>query len=261
MSRVYFIGAGPGDPELLTLKGARLLADCRAVYAFSPFDQTFADLLVGKELHNPYDYPFAELLAQLQRQRQQGPVAFLVPGDLTFFCPFQALIERLGDDAEVVAGVGTVNTASALLKRTLNLSGTCNRTLIVSPRVLEEQPGSPPLEELAAPGVTLVIYMNHLPLAELVAKLRRGYGSNVAITLVHRLGFAGQEVLDGTLDDIVERSGDRDFFAGSGGGRSALTLVLVGETLQVLIDLRMRSIRFLSASHLPGFCRKRDVLS
>ncbi len=236
MSRVYFVGAGPGDPELLTLKGARLLRECRTVYAFSPFDQTFADLLVGKELCNPYDYPFDGLLAQLQRQRQQGAVAFLVPGDLTFFSPFQALIEHLGDAAEVVPGVSTVNAASALLKRTLNLSGKCSRTLIVSPRVLEEQPGSPSLEELAAPGVTLVIYMNHLPLIELVARLRRGYGKNVAISLVHRLGFPGQEVLNGTLDDIVARCGDRDFFAGRGGRRSGLTLVLVGEALTAAVD-------------------------
>lgn len=236
MNRVYFVGAGPGDPEFLTLKGARLLAASRSVYAFSPFEQSFAELLVGKELCNPYDYSFDGLLTQLQRQRQQGPVAFLVPGDLTFFSPFQALIEHLGAAAEVVPGVSTVNAASALLKRTLNLSGKCSRVLIVSPRVLEEQSGSPSLEELAAPGVTLVIYMNHLPLTELVARLRRGYGENVAISLVHRLGFSGQELLNGTLDDIVTRCGDRDFFTGSGGRRSGLTLVLVGEALTAAVD-------------------------
>jgi precorrin-4/cobalt-precorrin-4 C11-methyltransferase len=236
VSRVYFIGAGPGDPELLTLKGARLLAESRTVYAFSPFDQSFAGLLLGKEICHPFDYSFDGLLTQLQRQRQQGTVVFLVPGDLTFFCPFQALIEHLGETAEVIPGVSTVNAASALLKRTLNLSGKCSHTLIVSPRVLEEQAGSPSLEELAAPGVTLVIYMNHLPLTELVGRLRRGYGKNVAICLVHRLGFSGQEVLNGTLDDIVARCGDRDFFAGSEGRRSGLTLVLVGEALNAAVD-------------------------
>ena len=236
MSRVYFVGAGPGDPDLMTLKGARLLAESRTVYAFSPFDQTFADLLVGKEFCNPFDYSFDGLLTQLQRQRQRGPVVFLVPGDLTFFSPFQALIEHLGDAAQVVPGVSTVNAASALLKRTLNLSGTCNRTLIVSPRVLEEQPGSPSLEELAAPGVTLAIYMNHLPLTELVARLRRGYGENVAISLMHRLGFSGEEVVSGTLDDIVAQCGDRDFFADNGGRRSGLTLVLVGEALTATVN-------------------------
>jgi precorrin-4/cobalt-precorrin-4 C11-methyltransferase len=78
--------------------------------------------------------------------------------------------------------------------------------------------------------------MNHLPLTELVNRLRRGYGNNVAISLVHRLGFSGQEVLNGTLDDIVARCGDRDFFAGSGGRRSGLTLVLVGEALTAAVD-------------------------
>lgn len=236
MNQVYFVGAGPGDPDLLTLKGARLLAESRTVYGFSPFDQTFADLLAGKDFFNPYDYSFDGLLTQLQKQRQQGSVVFLVPGDLTFFSPFQALIEHLGDEAQVVPGVSTVNAASALLKRTLNLSGVCSRTLIVSTRVLEEQPGSPSLEELAAPGTTLVIYMNHLPLTELAARLRRGYGENVPISLVHRLGFSGEEVVNGTLDDIVSLCGGRDFFAGDGRRRSGLTLVLVGEALTAAVD-------------------------
>ncbi len=236
MNPVYFIGAGPGDPELLTLKGARRLANCGTVYIFSPYGESFASLLAGKTLCDPFDYPFAALLARLHRQRQQGPVAFLVPGDQTYFCPFQALIEELGDVAEVVPGVSTVNAASALLKRTLNLSGACSRTLIVSPRVLDEEPGAPSLEDLAGPGVTLVIYMNHLPLADLVARLRRGYGRNVAIALVHRLGFSGQEVVCGTLDDILSRCGGRDFFTGKDGRRSGLTLVLAGDTLSAAVD-------------------------
>ncbi len=236
-SRVYFIGAGPGDPDLLTLKGARLLAGCRTVFAPTPYETTFAALLAGKEILVPFDFYFAELLEQVEARLREGDVAFLVPGDLTFYSPFQALIDPLGERAVAVPGVGTANAAAAWLKKTLDLPGACNRAIIASPRLLAEEPGAPALRELAAPGVTLLLYMNDLPLPELVAELRAGYGRSVPIAILHRLCLPGQEVLTGTLDDIVEKAGGRDFFElGGPKKRPALTLVIAGETLSTRID-------------------------
>ncbi len=232
MNRVYFLGAGPGDPELLTLRAARLLATCPVVYAPTPFETTFADQLQGKHVLIPFDYYFRDLLEQVDRQLRSGSVAFLVPGDLSFYSPFQALVDALGDRAVVVPGVGTANAAAAYLKKTLDLPGVCNRAILASPRTLGDGPGAPTMGALAAPGVTLLIYMNNLPLPELVAQLRAGYGSNVAIAIAHRLGLPGEEVVQGHLDDIVAQVGDRDFFnLNSPDRRPALTLVLVGESL------------------------------
>ncbi|AMV72159.1 precorrin-4 C(11)-methyltransferase [Desulfuromonas carbonis] len=237
MNKVYFIGAGPGDPELLTLRGANLLKGCATVFAIDAFAETFAGLVAGKELRDPFDYPFAELIALLQALAEKAPVAFLVPGDLTFYSPFQALVDGLGDQAEVIPGVGTANAASAALKKTLDLPSICNRTILVSPRTLGDGPDAPTLEALAAPGVTLLIYMNNLPLDELCAQLRRGYGGNVPIALLHRLGLAGETVLVGALDDIAAQVGERDFFNLSGPSRRpALTLVVAGETLASQVD-------------------------
>lgn len=237
MNRVYFIGAGPGDPALLTLKGAALLAECPAVFAPDPFEETFAELLRGKKVLVPFDLYFDELLEKIEDLLREGNVAFLVPGDLTFYAPFQALIDTLGDRTEVVPGVGTANAASAFLKKTLDLPGVCNRAVLASPRTLGNQEGAPTLRELAAPGVTLLIYMNNLPLPELTAQLRAGYGRSVPIAIFHRLGLPGQEVVSGTLDDIVDRVGDRDFFnLGTKNGRPALTLVIAGETLTAKVD-------------------------
>jgi precorrin-4/cobalt-precorrin-4 C11-methyltransferase len=237
MNRVYFIGAGPGDPSLLTLKGASLLARCQAVFAPEPYEVTFAELLAGKTVLVPFDFYFGDLLEMIETFLKSGSVAFLVPGDLTFYAPFQALVDAFGDRSEVVPGVGTANAASAYLKKNLDLPGVCNRAVITSPRILDEEKGAPDLRELAAPGVTLLLYMNHLPLPELASRLRAGYGGNVPIAIAHRLGLPGQEVVTGTLDDIVDRVGDRDFFnLGKKTGRPALTLVIVGETLSAKVD-------------------------
>ncbi|MDH3997613.1 MAG: SAM-dependent methyltransferase [Desulfuromonadales bacterium] len=232
MNQVYFLGAGPGDPELMTLKAAKLLSECPVVYLPPLFDQTFAAYLEGKQILIPFDFYFNELLAQIESQLQHGPVAFLIPGDLTFYSPFQSLVDALGDKALVVPGVGAANAASALLKKTLDLPGVCSRAILASPRTLGDGPDAPTMGDFAAPGVSLLIYMNNLPLHELVAQLRQGYGSDVPMVLAHRVGLPDQEMIVATLDSIVEVVGERDFFnLNSLDRRPALTLLMVGESL------------------------------
>ncbi len=237
MNTVYFIGAGPGDPDYLTLQGARLLAGCRTVFAPTPFETTFAAHLRDKRVLVPFDFYFAELAELVRKSLDAGDVAFLVPGDLTFYAPFQGLVDLFGAQAAVVPGVGTANVASAVLKKTLDLPGVCNRAILASPRTLGDGPEAPTIGQLAAPGVTLLIYMNNIPLPELTAQLRVGYGKNVPIAICHRLGLPGAEVVVGTLDDIAAKVGDRDFFnLTAKTKRPALTLVLVGETLTATVD-------------------------
>lgn len=237
MQLVHFIGAGPGDPEHLTLKGARALERSQTVFAPTPYELTFAALLAGKQVLIPFDFYFAELLERIEAALQDGDVAFLVPGDLTFYSPFQCLIDALGERANVIPGVGTANVAAAMAKKTLDLPGVCNRAILASPRTLGDAPDAPTLAQLASPGVTLLIYMNNLPLDELCRQLRSGYGRAVPIAIFHRLGLPGEEVVQGTLDTIVALVGPRDFFnLNAPDRRPALTLVIVGETLTAQVD-------------------------
>jgi len=240
MNLVSFIGAGPGDPGLLTRRGAERLVAAATVYAPPPFGEVFAADLAGKTLRIPFDFFFQPLLEQIDVDLQAGPVAFLVPGDLTFYAPFQALVSALGERAEVIPGVGTVNAAAAHLKRTLDLPGVSSRTLLASPRTLGDRPDAPRLEELAGPGTTLILYMNNRPLHDLVSELERAYGSaDVPIALLHRLGLDGERVVQGTLGTIVELAGDFDWFNLAGEDRRpALTLVVVGEALAATVDGR-----------------------
>jgi precorrin-4/cobalt-precorrin-4 C11-methyltransferase len=235
--RVYFLGAGPGDPELLTLRAERILRDCPFVYVPPLYGEPFAELLDGKELFIPFEYYFADLMKMISGQLEKASVAFLVPGDLAFYSPFQALVDALGERAEVVPGVGTANAAAALLKKTLDLPGVCSRAILASPRTLGDGPDAPTMGDFAAPGVTLLIYMNNLPLAELVAQLRTGYGKDVPIALAHKVGLPEEELVMATLDTIVDRIGHRDYFnIETPNPRPALTLILVGESLSANAD-------------------------
>ncbi len=234
--RVYFIGAGPGCADLLTLRGSRVLAGCHTVFAPPPYEETMADLLAGKCVEIPFAYRFEDLLRYIEDLLGRGDVAFLVPGDLTFYSPFQPFVDALGERAEVVPGVGTANAAAGFLGKTLDLPDVSSRAIIVSPRTLGDD-GKVTIRSLAAPGVTLLIYMNNIPLPALVDDLRAGYGANVPIAILHRLCLPGQEVVVGRLDDIVEKVGRRDFFNLEGDDkRPALTLVIAGETLMATAD-------------------------
>jgi precorrin-4/cobalt-precorrin-4 C11-methyltransferase len=71
--------------------------------------------------------------------------------------------------------------------------------------------------------------MNHYPLQELVSRLRAGYGRNEPIALAHRIGLSGQRLFLGTLDDILEQTGDCTLFDEK--GRANLTLIIVGRAL------------------------------
>ncbi len=235
--KIYFLGAGPGDPELLTLRAARLLKECKIVYLPPLYDKTFAEHLEGKELFVPFEYYFDDLISLINEQLLSGSIAFLVPGDLTFYSPFQAIVDALGHVAVVVPGVGTVNAASSVLKKTIDLPGVCSRAILASPRTLGDGPDAPTMGDFAAPGVSLVIYMNNIPLPELVAQLRGGYGKDVPIALAHRVGLPDEDVVIATLDTVVEKVGSRDFFnLNTPNPRPALTLVLVGESLTADAD-------------------------
>lgn len=238
MNQLFFIGAGPGDPKMLTLEGAEALSQAQVVYLHVPYDVVFADRLNGKQLLVPFDYDFAELLSQIERQLEQGSVAFLVPGDLTFYSPFQCVIDHFGEKSIVIAGVGVANAASAKLKRTFDLPAVCNRALIVSPKTLGNNASDLKLEDLAQPGATLLLYMNNLPLQELVEKLRCGYASNVPIALFHRLGLSDEKVILATLDTIVAACAGHDYFyLDDPTKKPALTFVVVGETLNAEVDV------------------------
>lgn len=235
--QVYFLGAGPGDPELMTRRAVRLLAECDVVYVPPLYDQSFAELLQGKELFIPFELYFDELISKIKGQLNDGPVAFLVPGDLTFYSPFQAVVDALADLAVVVPGVGTANAASAIIKKTLDLPGVCSRAILASPRTLGDGPDAPTMGDLASPGVTLLIYMNNIPLPELVKDLRGGYGKDVPIVLAHKIGLPEEEVIIATLDTIVGEVGERDFFnLENPNPKPALTLLMVGESLTAEAD-------------------------
>jgi len=228
--RMYFIGSGPGDPALMTIKGMALLKSASLVLVPGFFKDTYAAQLAGKEWFDPFDYHHAELVKKVDACLDSGGDAvFLIPGDLAIFSPVQSLIDYFGESAEVVPGVGVLNAASAVLRCTFDLPGISHSTIATSPKTITNSPDT--IADLAKHRSTMVLFMNNKPVEELVRELSAGYPPDTPVAVLFMISMPGQEVVMTTLARLAEdidhaRFVDEDVFK----------LVIVGRVLTATED-------------------------
>lgn len=231
MSSLTFVGAGPGDPGLLTLAGLAALEQSSFVLAPSSLERSFSRLLEGKEVETPFQMDFRTLVGWVDERLSRGCVAFLLPGDFSTFCPFQSFVAHYRGRCRVIPGIGAHAAAAALLQRTFDVPATAHVTVLTSPRAYKAS-GKVDVKTYARPGHTLVIYMNDLPLDVLVRELRAGFGKDVPIAILEDLSCPSERVTVATLDTVCERFGGRDPFGiDSREPEPTLALVLAGEVL------------------------------
>jgi precorrin-4/cobalt-precorrin-4 C11-methyltransferase len=232
---VYFIGSGPGDPGYLTRDGEEALRECRAVYAVEPYPDTFASLLRGKEVRDPFRRLFHEITTDIEETLVEGSVGVLIPGDLTVFSPFLPLVEHFGERSRVIAGVGTMNAAAALLKRTLVMPGISHSVILTSPKRMEKEGKGEEIGQLARAAGTMVLFMNNLPLENLSAHLAKGFSPETPVAIVSRAGLTGERIFRSTVSSMG-RDVDGDDIFGLESGDPSLALILVGDVLEASSD-------------------------
>ena len=207
--KVYFIGAGPGDPELLTLKAARLIGGCpvclyagslvpEAVVAIAPADARVMDTapMTLEETH-------AEILAARDRGED---VARVHSGDPSLYGAIAEQIRRLksdGIDYEVIPGVPAYTAAAAALGQELTIPEVAQS--IVLTRMSMKSTAMPPgetLENFAATGTTLAIHLGIRALRDIERRLAPAYGADCPVAVIYRVGWPDEVILRGTLSDI-----------------------------------------------------------
>ncbi|GBE15345.1 precorrin-4 C(11)-methyltransferase [bacterium BMS3Abin14] len=232
---VCFIGAGPGHSKYLTLEGAEALRHCRLVFALPPYPETFREHLAGKRIEDPFRLVFSEIKQEVETALGHGSVGFLVPGDLTLFSPFFSLVEYFGDRARVIAGVGVINAATALLKRTLDLPRVSHSVVFTSPKRIGKENAGAMLGTLSSSTDTMILYMNNRPLSQLMEELAPGFGPDTPVAIVFRVGLAGEKVYRGTAATIADVVGDDDVF-GLESGKPSMGIILIGDVLEAHSD-------------------------
>jgi precorrin-4/cobalt-precorrin-4 C11-methyltransferase len=229
---VYFVSCGPGAPDLLTVAGLRAVEQSPAVLAPALYAETFRELLSGKEVESPFVMDHEGVASWVEARLPRGPVAFLVPGDFSTFCPFQSFVSRFRPRSRVIPGVSAHVAAAALVGKTFDMPGVAHCTVLTSPKAYARNGGRIGLRELGGEGRTLVLYMNDLPLPDLVAELGAVYPADTPIAIFERIGGPDERVTVATLETVVTVLGGRDpYEIGNRSPEPSLALTVVGRAL------------------------------
>jgi len=232
---IHFIGAGPGDAELITVKGARLLAEAAVV--------VFAGSLVDRELVRAYA-PGAEVWDSAgmnleETTRVLAEAAFagrravrLHTGDPAIYGAIQEqmmALDRLGIEYAVIPGVSSAFAAAAALKQELTLPEVTQTVILTRLAGRTPVPEREKLAEIAKIGATMVIYLSVGMIDRVVAELLQGaYTPATTVAVVAKATWPDEEVLEGTLADIAAK------VKAAGIGKQAL--IIVGDVLRARRD-------------------------
>jgi precorrin-4/cobalt-precorrin-4 C11-methyltransferase len=233
--KVYFIGAGPGDPELITVKGKRILSEAETViYAGSLVNPVLLSF-ARKEatLYDSASMALDEIIHILLRAAGEGKtVARLHSGDPSLYGAIQeqiAPLAKAGIPFEIVPGVSSVFGSAASLRQELTLPGV-SQTLILTRRGGRTKvPASESLPNLARAGATMAIFLSIPAIQEVVDDLLAGgYRKETPAAVVHRATFPDEKIVAGRLEhiaDLVREAGIR-----------STALILVGDVLKASMN-------------------------
>ncbi|MBK1637081.1 precorrin-4 C(11)-methyltransferase [Rhodovulum adriaticum] len=206
---VHFIGAGPGAPDLLTLRGRDLIATCPVcLYAGSLVPEAILDHCPpGARIVNTAPLDLDAIVAECRAAHDAGhDVARLHSGDLSVWSAMGEQLRRLraeGIPVSVTPGVPSFAAAAAALGTELTLPGLAQSVVLTrTPGRASSMPEGESLANFAATGATLAIHLSIHNLGTVVADLTPHYGADCPVAIVYRASWPEQQILRGTLATI-----------------------------------------------------------
>lgn len=225
---VYFIGAGPGDPELITVKGQRLVRRCPVIlYAGSLVPAAVLDGHRAELVVNTAELDLDEIVALLARAHGKGQdVARVHSGDPSLYGAIGEQIRRLaalGIPYEIVPGVTATAACAAAIGVELTLPGVAQTVILTRYAGKTTMPAGESLASLAAHRATLAIHLGVRHLARIVADVLPHYGADCPIAVIYRASWPDEARVTGTLADIVDKVSGRSI--------ERTALILIGRVL------------------------------
>lgn len=207
---VHFIGAGPGAPDLITLRGARLIEACpvclyagslvpAAVVAMAPKDARVVDTA---PLH------LDEIMAEIAAAHARGAdVARVHSGDPSLYGAIAEQIRRLdalGIPYTITPGVPAFAAAAAALQSELTLPEIAQSVILTRTAMKSsDMPPGETLENFGRTGATLAIHLSIRNIRAVVTELTPQYGADCPVAVVVRASWPDQQIIRGTLADIA----------------------------------------------------------
>lgn len=227
-TKVIFVGAGPGDPELITVKGRKALdaADV-VVYAGSLVNP---ELLTGikAEIFDSAAMDLDGIIGTMEKAVKNGKtVVRLHTGDTSFYSAISEQIERLRKlniPYEVVPGVSSAMAGAAVLGQELTIPEISQTVIFTRMEGRTPVPASERLGSLAAHRATMAIFLSAGMIEQVRDELLEGYPGSTPVVIIEKATWPDQKVVRGALQDIVSLVKDA--------GIRKTALIYAGESLR-----------------------------
>lgn len=230
MNKVVFIGAGPGDPELITLKGKKWLEKADVViYAGSLLNPEYLKYCKkDAELHDSAKMSLPQVQEVMtQAVKADRLVARVHDGDPSFYGAIQeqmSFLDKMKIEYFRIPGVSCLQGGAGALNRELTLPKISQTVIITRPEGRTPVPKSESLVELAKHQATMVIFLGTQHVARVVKDLQKGgYPKETPAQVVYKATWPEQKIVKGTLNDIVEKV--------KAAGITETALIFVGKVL------------------------------
>ncbi|AXI25741.1 cobalt-precorrin-4 C(11)-methyltransferase [Methanofervidicoccus sp. A16] len=210
--KVIIVGAGPGDPELITLKGKKAIEEADII--------VYAGSLVNREIlkynkknakiYNSATMDLEEIVKVMVEGVEKGlKVVRLHTGDPSIYGAIKEQIDELKKyniDVEIIPGVTSLSAAASSLKVELTLPKVSQTVIITRPEGRTPMPERENLRELAKHGSTMAIFLGVSMIDKVVSQLiEGGYRRDTPVAVVYKASWKEEKIVRGTLEDIVPK--------------------------------------------------------
>lgn len=228
MAKVYFIGAGPGDPELITLKGKRLLEGADVIiYAGSLVNKALLEGLRAV-IYDSAAMTLDDVIRVMEKTVcEDRNVARLHTGDPALYGAISEQIERLialGINYEVIPGVSSGLAGAAILGQELTIPEISQTLIFTRMAGKTPVPETESLSGLAQHRATMVIFLSVGMIETLRDELLKGYPEYTPVVVIQKATWPEQKIVRGTLHDIAGKVKEA--------GISKTALIYVGEAMK-----------------------------
>lgn len=208
---VYFVGAGAGDPELLTIKGKRLIDNADVViYAGSLVNpEVLKDVKKGCAVYDSAGMNLEEVLDVMKAAEAEGKTTVRVhTGDSSIYGAIREqldALDKLNIEHEVVPGVSSFLAAAAAMQKEYTLPDVTQTVILTRMEGRTPVPERESIEELAKHRTTMVLFLSVGMIDELVMKLKTSYPETTPVAVVYKASWPDQKIIYGTLSDIAAK--------------------------------------------------------
>lgn len=209
---ISFVGAGPGDVDLITVKGRRLLEEAdMVIYAGSLVSKEHLNFCKkGCKFYNSASMTLEEVIEKMEISISKGlKVVRLHTGDPTIYGAIREqmdILDAKGIAYEVVPGVSSFTAACASIKKEFTLPDVSQTIILTRIEGRTPVPEEEDLESLARHRASMAIFLSVQEIGRVVEKLVKGYGvDDIPVAVVYKATWEDEKVILGTLRDIEEK--------------------------------------------------------